>query len=130
MDFVFSSSDMAAFTGQLLSSVIGLLGVFVGAHIAKSGSRKQSYCDSLRAAYSLVFERYTAWIPTQDINHAAALVGAICSAMLIAGPKTRDSLNDFLDVMIKPNPDSASCKECLDNFWNCAEEEIRKSYGK
>lgn len=130
MDIIFNSSDIITLIGNSVSSVIGLLGVLVGAHIANASSKKQQKLDTLRSAYSLVFERYTEWVPRQSTENASALAGAICSAMLLANPETRSSLDTFLAVIIKPKPDSSACKKCFDDFWKFAEKEIRKGYGK
>lgn len=123
-------SDVFSLATELSTALIGFLGVVVGAYVARLSSRKQSKIDALRAAYSNVFERYLAWVSSQDLPHASALAAAICSAMLLAGPDTRKSLGNFLDVIIKPKPEPSACQQALDDFWDCAEKEVRKGYGE
>lgn len=113
--------------GEIISAFIGIIGVLIGAWVAKSGAAKMQRIDSMRQAYSQVFQKYMEWIPVQDVNHSAALCGAICSAMLVAkSNETFASLQNMLSVFSGQKRDSEICKKAIEEFWDCAQKELRK----
>lgn len=127
MNLTVDLSGISFDIGEIISAFIGIIGVLVGAWIAKSSAAKMQRIDSMRQAYSQVFQKYMEWIPAQDMNHSSALCGAICSAMLVAkSDETFSSLQNMLAVFSGQKHDSEIYKKATEEFWDCAQKELRK----
>lgn len=127
MDFTVDLSGIGFDVGEIISACIGIVGVFIGAWIAKASTEKIHRAESVRQAYSCVFQKYMEWIPVQDVVHSAELCGAIYTAMLATdNEETYASLQRMLAVFSgrKNSPDA--CKDVIAEFWNCAKNELRK----
>lgn len=123
-------SDLLSFLGQLLSSVLGLAGVMVGARIANQAAIEQRRLDSLRSAYADVYKRYIEGVPFKNVSQKAMLLSAIYSARLLSPPEIDKNLGLLADAVIKSEPDPTVCHKYLNEFWEGAQKEIRKGYGK
>lgn len=123
-------SALLGFVAQFLSSAMALVGVFVGAYIANKAAIRQQYLNSLRTSYANVFRYYSAWVQSRDTAHLAELIPAIYEARLLSGPEVDASLQFLSEAVTVSNPSPDICSQCLQEFWNGAQKEIRKGYGK
>ena len=123
-------SDWISFVSQMLSSVMALVGVFVGAYIANKASVKRHRLDALRSAYANVCRCYMDWVPARDVDHLMPLLAAIYEARLLSGTDVDASLQKLADAVTRSNPSKDVCGKCLQEFWERAQKEIRKGYGK
>lgn len=123
-------SDLFGFASQIFSSVIALIGVFVGAYIAdKSATRKQRL-DALSSAYAKVFRCYSEWVASRDTVHLAQLMSAVYEARILASDEVDASLQKLAEAVTGSEPSPEVCSKCLREFWKGAQKEIRKGYGK
>ena len=113
-----------------VSGTLSVIGVFVGAYMARKTAVEQQRHIELHSACSLVLSTYARWVEDPQ-EYRFALLASIASAQLLCTPdsdidKSIQELEKL--VMITAHP-SQQCGNCLNDFRQKAQQELIKRYG-
>lgn len=122
--------DWLSLLPTTVSGTLGVIGVFVGAYMARKTSVEQQRRAELHSACSLVLSTYARWAEDPQ-EYRFALLASIASAQLLCTPDSdMDKSIQELEklVLITAHP-SQQCGNCLNDFRQKAQNELIKRYG-
>ena len=113
-----------------VSGALGLIGVFVGAYMARKTAVEQQRRTEFYSACALVLSTYVHWIE-EPREYRFSLLASIASMQLLCTPGSdiEKSLKELEKVVMITAHPSQQCGNCLNDFRQKAQNELIKRYG-
>ncbi|MDD6608604.1 MAG: hypothetical protein PUE97_02665 [Subdoligranulum variabile] len=113
-----------------VSGSLGVIGVFVGAYMARKTAVEQQQRTEFYSACSLVLSTYVRWIE-EPREYRFALLASIASMQLLCAPDSdiEKSLKKLEKLVMITDHPSQQCGNCLNDFRQKAQNELIKRYG-
>lgn len=108
----------------IITSLSALIGVLVGAYLARTSSEKQLRMQLLAEFYADVFKAYTEYVNNRSLAAYLAFVAASEKTMLICSPESERILNALKVEMAEQNADGRKCGRLLEELREVAKHEM------
>lgn len=108
----------------IITSLSALIGVLVGAHLARTSSEKQLHMQLLAEFYADVFKAYTEHVNDRSLTSYLAFVAASEKTMLVCSPEAERILNALKVEMSKSKADGLKCGTLLGELREVAKREM------
>ena len=118
-------------TETIITSASALVGVLIGAYLARSSSEKQLRMQLLAGFYSDVFKAYTEYVNSRGLESYLSFVAAAEKTMLLCSPESERILNALKIEMAESHSDGHKCAALLEKLRKEAQHEMgrdRKSH--
>ena len=112
----------------IITSLSALIGVLVGARLARSASEKQLRMRLLAEFYADVFKTYTEYVGHRTLDNYLSFAAAAEKTMLLCSPKAANILNELKLEMSKSNADGHLCAGLLSRLREEGKHELGQEY--
>ena len=112
----------------IVTSLSAIVGVLVGAHLARSASEKQLRMRLLAEFYADVFKTYTEYVGHRTLDNYLSFDAAAEKTMLLCSPKAADILSELKLEMSKSNADGRLCAGLLDRLREEGKHELGQKH--
>ena len=112
----------------IVTSLSAIVGVLVGARLARSASEKQIHMQLLAEFYSDVFTAYMKYVGKRTLDNYLSFAAAAEKTMLLCSPKASCILSELKQEMSKSNAEGNLCAGLLERLREEGKNELGKKY--
>ena len=112
----------------IITSLSAIIGVLVGARLARSASEKQLRMQLLAEFYSDVFKAYMEYVGHRTLDNYLSFAAAVERTMLLCSPKASSILSELKLEMSKSNADGHLCAGLLERLREEGKNELGQKY--
>ena len=110
------------------SSLLALLGVYLGAHLNKKATSRQETHRMMIEYYADVLSLYTQLFAEDKTEQTIiSICAAIDRARLISPPNILKILDEMRETLADPEPDSTHCSALADKLLETVQQELHRS---
>lgn len=112
----------------IITSLSAIIGVLVGARLARSASEKQLRIRLLAEFYADVFKTYTEYVGHRTLDNYLSFAAAAEKTMLLCSPEASRILSELKLEMSKSNADGNLCAGLLECLRKEGKNELGQNY--